>query len=1725
MDLDQASQSTVSPQDSLVDSTFGKHVSASTSASSRRNQASKAKEEKRLPACDNCKRRRLKCFPVPQPGSCPRCSEEQVQCTTTPVVRRRPVRKPKQTPSATSGSRQPSREPSPVFALDEVVEGLAKLANQQQPQIAVAMEPTTQAGKLLASLWAPEYVQQTLRGKVAVELLEASTHSGMYAHPILPMKELLNELKVAQYDPLRLSLPWRTLVYCLFSHGASISISPTILGPGPVPQSYGDLSRLPIEDFAELGRRRQQPYQSILRETRRLAKEAEITVEVTRVNAASCILLGGTEIIFAHEVDRGRAYIAAYYAHIRILVKETGGEGVRWASYALSESLGDLIMNKPILFSEEDTRPWRNIATGPSLQELLVDERKEETRQEIGSLWKMISPISFSSLRMVRRVQNFARSLVDDPINEQELLNILEIFDQLLEAQKLVLDHVDRHVELTKELFPNYVRQLSKYGTGSSGDRFEKRTRNLVLLSPAEAGSREARQQDRIGVTINQIHALTLTCARQAGEVALKTPSLPHITHMTSFPLEEWAEILLDNNAGRDSICAEDVPSLEGLLQIMQLSLFSVVDDRRSEMISRVQARLQTLSKPHSPPPITPFLDTAMLGLMSSVQNWDGGELNADQWLAPQNGFYGLDPMSFFSAPMTLPESGMTGDLSSLELLPASSAVDQEAWPRRTKRDDAFEDALTAASPDLANEDSEVHVTSETINAPEQLELSRVQLAAALIDYDAALNQGDDIGVVNSVGPSQQAQRSAILAPYRHLLLAQSPSNAGLEANHGSAGWTATIDHLDSSERAADPHQTLQVSRSDAMSRPDMPLGTSVDASNRLLNDADHEEERLRDEWGINSTLDSVASGFGPSSAGLESPTTTASLTLQQDASVWSRGSTSQVAVAEAHRLALGNNGDTGIGAAGPSSNTSEQDSVGSGAATGRKLRILERRSSDGKLRPDSLHVATLPGLGATDQLPSFDGTDDHIVFGAGRRSVDLLTRPSVDEGARTSSRLSMFSTASSGHRLSVYSLGTGFDGRSGATSRASMTADRPKSTASVSPRPLSALSLNVGPGAPDARSALVKYPTQDNEDERPLLALSQRGGFNSGMTPTTPVSFTSRFDPAMIALARAEIENDRPQFVNKDAGAPPKIVMMPAPLAGQPLLPPKKPRVEGPDSDVDEEEATMHEGHEDQDEEAERAQRPAGALYGRSLMDVMEERRSLVKGQARQYVHGADGRRTMMDYGDTPAARRLMARAAAADGEEFDESFDKDSDVARPSNARKRHLSVFGPDLIYQREMEQVKALQAAEEAEQLELAEREEEDRLKKENTQAEKMKRRSKGKLVKMSRKSVDTGKRQQTNLGDTRATGAFSSRNRLTDADTGEEARQDQAEDDAARRLDEPLLPVPSALLEQSRADDWFPSSPRSHSSESGAEATPRAGDQRGDWTVRQVKSGKSRLSLTFDDEDPAKPLAFEENPAENARRGIASLTLDRAASAPPKERRRLVGLRGWNGSQNSDDDSDDEDRKPIRYISEDEDGRGAHGDDEDDVPLALKLAANGRRVDDDDDVPLGVRASMYSGLRASVTINDDSYATVLPVLPRFTELPEEGEIQTMAQDEDDDDQPLGFTAMAYQQRQSVSGFASSVELAYQRHMFELSQQQQQQQQQQIQMQQIAMMEAQRQMAFQVALQQAGQGVSFMSSEMGSNMGYSNCGPLQPGLVTPSGSATGNRVEDWRRGVYH
>jgi hypothetical protein len=185
----------------------------------------------------------------------------------------------------------------------------------------------------------------------------------------------------------------------------------------------------------------------------------------------------------------------------------------------------------------------------------------------------------------------------------------------------------------------------------------------------------------------------------------------------------------------------------------------------------------------------------------------------------------------------------------------------------------------------------------------------------------------------------------------------------------------------------------------------------------------------------------------------------------------------------------------------------------------------------------------------------------------------------------------------------------------------------------------------------------------------------------------------------------------------------------MPAPLAGQRLSPPKKSRKEGPSGESSDE--NEEEEDEEEEEEEQKPQRPAGALYGRSLMDIMEERKALQKAQQRAYVPGSDGRRGMMDWKDSPAAQESLAakgalaklegRADAEDSEEKEEEVPlallpaggairrKEKDEAIPKS--RTTMSIFGPDMLYQRELAAARKLEEEERLEKEEMERRERE------------------------------------------------------------------------------------------------------------------------------------------------------------------------------------------------------------------------------------------------------------------------------------------------------------------------------------------------------------------------------------------------------------------------------
>lgn len=228
--------------------------------------------------------------------------------------------------------------------------------------------------------------------------------------------------------------------------------------------------------------------------------------------------------------------------------------------------------------------------------------------------------------------------------------------------------------------------------------------------------------------------------------------------------------------------------------------------------------------------------------------------------------------------------------------------------------------------------------------------------------------------------------------------------------------------------------------------------------------------------------------------------------------------------------------------------------------------------------------------------------------------------------------------------------------------------------------------------------------PTRSTSPLEPLLQSPTISSFSPSPR------FTSRFDPSMLDLARQEMEGDRVVFSNKEAGSAPRNVIMPTPLSGQPQIPMKKVRVEGPEQDDEPEveEEAIESGTGEKDQMAE-TKRPAGRLYGTSLLNMLDERKITNKSKQKQYVPGNDGRRTMMDW----KSKEVIIGEVVGGPETVTTQEVADEGVAggRFMPRAKSTMSIFGPDLLYQRDLERRRVVEEQEmkqlEQEDLEEAE----------------------------------------------------------------------------------------------------------------------------------------------------------------------------------------------------------------------------------------------------------------------------------------------------------------------------------------------------------------------------------------------------------------------------------
>ncbi|KAJ6595581.1 hypothetical protein DFH09DRAFT_1135036 [Mycena vulgaris] len=295
---------------------------------------------KKPPAGDVCKERRVLCHPQPNGLPCPRCVEKGVVWTTTYVPPGRPRKHPR-----------PSKEPGVKASPDNSL---------------VALRPRHE---LAASWELPcEFIKHLYCNLSSVSF------------PLLQNCSLKNSLSSAAWNIDRLIPEARVLAYCICALASSISSDPAIIGPG-----------VPLCPRAPM-------YHTLRARAIDMLCEVQIHLEASDYNATSCFIL---DILEESGNSNTRPWAVAYISHIRSLAASwIDVERNR----AMSEALMATRRRKPILITHTDqllltgSEPPSLKSLFESLQAVVRTSKKPA----VDSVFTMFRPFLFHTVRLAR---------------------------------------------------------------------------------------------------------------------------------------------------------------------------------------------------------------------------------------------------------------------------------------------------------------------------------------------------------------------------------------------------------------------------------------------------------------------------------------------------------------------------------------------------------------------------------------------------------------------------------------------------------------------------------------------------------------------------------------------------------------------------------------------------------------------------------------------------------------------------------------------------------------------------------------------------------------------------------------------------------------------------------------------------------------------------------------------------------------------------------------------------------------------------------------------------------------------------------------------------------------------------------------------------------------------------------------------------------------------------
>ncbi|BGP51946.1 hypothetical protein JCM10450v2_007906 [Rhodotorula kratochvilovae] len=651
------------------------HASTSHSRDSPPSSEGPGTKRKRLPACDCCKMRRLKCEPVPPPGSCSRCKATGVVCTTTPVVRKKAVPrtgKRIEEAKATFGTADPD-------APDFMGASNTPWVQPQQPggndTLATGVrDPTLSNADMDAHL-----ASQELNGALVAHLLEL--------YQTFPQSWL------------PIGVRGRVLACVTIALTARLSSHPALFTPGQGVPSYTTLTPAVLAtqpDLREFGQRREGICEELRRRAVDLAWRRGTMVQTCEESMASCYLLEMLE--GRKDPAAGKPYGSAFVSHLQTILNGQDVPGATLKVMNMSLGWSALIMREA-LYAANTGRTSHFTATDDlllcgevpiSVEETLLESVDDvDVRDSVTLFFRPMRPFTYHVARLARECGEKISGTAArrQPFNETFAAKYLTQLDHLLHLFAILESRIAyvlspaataaHSLPAPFETERTFIMRACLHTLGLAWAALSlpvhtELARRLAALReedalpPTGAGAAQAaerrRTRERLELLQRQVGATALKAARMVAQCVHEAPSLAFLTQLQSENLEKWVKVLRDarveEDGGEGITHEEKESSLRWLLDGLKTMgwswtdvapLIATIEDALGEMpldaYSGSEASYGPEVKLPSPPP-HPLGTSAPPAAFSSPPFATAGEAYAQ---APQ------PPQPTFSAPQVPP--------------------------------------------------------------------------------------------------------------------------------------------------------------------------------------------------------------------------------------------------------------------------------------------------------------------------------------------------------------------------------------------------------------------------------------------------------------------------------------------------------------------------------------------------------------------------------------------------------------------------------------------------------------------------------------------------------------------------------------------------------------------------------------------------------------------------------------------------------------------------------------------------------------------------------------------------------------------------------------------------------------------------------------------------------------------------------------------------------------